>query len=261
MGTKDLYFSWLDFILDKPRIPQTISTSYGINENRCSRGYVVQACNLFAQLGVRGVSVLFSSGDNGVGEGNCVTDGMVQFVPLFPATYTCGVFLQLGVVHKCGSRTLTTSLRFGRSLGHRHRRNDGLRAGDCSGFLRRRLLGLLSARPSYQEQAMSPGGPPSSGSSATSIKAFTSAFASVTCSNLFVSYLVLGTALLAAPSPTLPPRLPVSWFSSMAMENWWTTQAVRRLCVSPSSLLSESSILEHPTDCQFTGCGGHNLAA
>ncbi len=177
LGTKDWYFSWLDFILDKPRIPQTISTSYGINENRCSRGYVVQVCNLFAQLGVRSVSVLFSSGDNGVGEGNCVTDSMVLFVPLFPATCTCGVFLRLGVVHKCGSRTLTTSPRFGRSLGHRRQRNDGLRAGDCSGFLRRRLLGLLSAHPSYQEQAVSPGGPPSS---ATGIRAFTSAFASVT---------------------------------------------------------------------------------
>ena len=33
-----------------------------------------RACNLFAQLGVRGASVMFSSGDGGVGAGTCQTN-------------------------------------------------------------------------------------------------------------------------------------------------------------------------------------------
>ncbi|KAF8267952.1 subtilisin-like protein [Lactarius quietus] len=86
-GTDDWYISWLRYILRQSNIPQTISTSYSIDENTCSKEYVVAVCRLFAQLGARGVSILFSTGDHGVGEGNCVTsDGSVQFSPAFPAT-------------------------------------------------------------------------------------------------------------------------------------------------------------------------------
>lgn len=49
--------------------------------------YARSVCNLFAQLGSRGVSVLFSSGDSGVG-GACITnDGSnrIHFPPQFPA--------------------------------------------------------------------------------------------------------------------------------------------------------------------------------
>ncbi len=60
-------------------------------------------CDLFAQLGARGVSVLVATGDNGVGQGNCKTnDGSVRFIPSYPATCMCGVFLPLGVVHSAG---------------------------------------------------------------------------------------------------------------------------------------------------------------
>ncbi|KAF8267951.1 subtilisin-like protein [Lactarius quietus] len=86
-GTDDWYISWLRYILRQSSIPQTISTSYSIDENTCSKEYAVVVCRLFAQLGARGVSILFSTGDHGVGEGNCVTsDGSVQFSPAFPAT-------------------------------------------------------------------------------------------------------------------------------------------------------------------------------
>ena len=45
-----------------------------------------------AQLGTRGVTVLLATGDFGVGEGDCKDDsGKVQFLPMFPATCTCGV--------------------------------------------------------------------------------------------------------------------------------------------------------------------------
>ena len=51
--------------------------------------YATEVCNLFAQLGARGSSIMFSSGDDGVGEGNCLTnDGTntKRFQPNFPAS-------------------------------------------------------------------------------------------------------------------------------------------------------------------------------
>lgn len=46
-----------------------------------------QTCSLFAQLGARGVSVLFSSGDTGVGSACQTNDGKntTRFLPIFPA--------------------------------------------------------------------------------------------------------------------------------------------------------------------------------
>lgn len=51
--------------------------------------YAVNVCNLFAQLGARGSSIMFSSGDDGVGAGNCQNnDGTTtkRFQPNFPAS-------------------------------------------------------------------------------------------------------------------------------------------------------------------------------
>lgn len=44
-------------------------------------------CSLFAQLGARGVSVIFSSGDTGVGSACQTNDGKntTRFLPIFPA--------------------------------------------------------------------------------------------------------------------------------------------------------------------------------
>lgn len=48
--------------------------------------YALKVCNLFMQLGARGVSVIFSSGDSGPGN-SCVrnTDNATFFNPTFPA--------------------------------------------------------------------------------------------------------------------------------------------------------------------------------
>ena len=53
------------------------------------RDYAIHVCNLFAQLGARGSSVLFPSGDYGVGIGTCKTnDGrnVTRFQPEFPSS-------------------------------------------------------------------------------------------------------------------------------------------------------------------------------
>ena len=53
------------------------------------QSYAQAACSGFAQLGARGISVIFSSGDDGVGpDGACFSnDGKntTQFLPAFPA--------------------------------------------------------------------------------------------------------------------------------------------------------------------------------
>ncbi|KAH9035171.1 subtilisin-like protein [Lactarius deliciosus] len=87
----DGFINWLDYVLGLWVVPQTISTPYSMPEYTIPLDYATYVCNLFAQLGVRGVSVLFSSGNEGVGHGNCLTqDGSgnlrVQFLPTFPST-------------------------------------------------------------------------------------------------------------------------------------------------------------------------------
>ena len=101
LGEDDAYISWLYFILDQTDIPQTISTSYATFEKNYPPDHAMTLCDLFARLGTRGVSVLFSAGDYGVGEGDCKTaDGNVRFRPTFSASCTCDVFLCLQAVHE-----------------------------------------------------------------------------------------------------------------------------------------------------------------
>ncbi|KZT44218.1 subtilisin-like protein [Sistotremastrum suecicum HHB10207 ss-3] len=83
------YMTWLNFILAQKDIPHAFTTSYGGDEQTFPKDFAVRVCNQFAQLGARGGSVMFSSGDGGVGAGTCQTnDGTNRtiFQPVFPAT-------------------------------------------------------------------------------------------------------------------------------------------------------------------------------
>lgn len=84
------YLDWLTYVLaqDDKDLPHTISTSYGENEQSVPLPYRTKVCEMFGQLGARGVSVIFSSGDTGPGS-NCQTnDGKntTRFQPVFPAS-------------------------------------------------------------------------------------------------------------------------------------------------------------------------------
>ncbi|KAH9010173.1 subtilisin-like protein [Lactarius deliciosus] len=82
----DQWLESLNYLLRKTVIPQTISISYGAYERYVPREYTRALCILFAQLGARGVSVLLSTGDDGVGE-NCKDEfGNVRFANSFPAS-------------------------------------------------------------------------------------------------------------------------------------------------------------------------------
>ena len=82
------YLEFLTYMLAQPdtALPQTLSTSYGEEEQSVPPDFALKICNMFMQLGARGVSVLFSSGDSGPGH-TCrrMSDGKPYFQPSFPA--------------------------------------------------------------------------------------------------------------------------------------------------------------------------------
>jgi tripeptidyl-peptidase-1 len=120
----DPYLHWLVYMFDQKSVPQTISTSYHSNETDVPLDYAKAICELFARLGARGVSLLFSTGNDGVGHGNCLVESgpqksEVRFLPQFPASCMYGVLLPCSkAVHRCRYKLLTTPRRFRRSMGH-----------------------------------------------------------------------------------------------------------------------------------------------
>ncbi|KAK3345588.1 peptidase S8/S53 domain-containing protein [Neurospora tetraspora] len=82
---------YLDFFqyllsLSNSELPQTLSTSYGEEEQSVPREYAEKVCSMIGQLGARGVSVIFSSGDSGPGNACIRNDGTnsTYFEPTFP---------------------------------------------------------------------------------------------------------------------------------------------------------------------------------
>lgn len=88
--TNEPYLTWLTYVLAQDTLPQVISTSYGDDEQSVPYSYAKRACDSFKQLGARGISVLFSSGDAGVGSnGTCFSNAnstKAMFIPEFPAS-------------------------------------------------------------------------------------------------------------------------------------------------------------------------------
>ncbi|KXT15951.1 hypothetical protein AC579_1427 [Pseudocercospora musae] len=89
-NTNEPYLTWLDYVLKQVNLPYVISTSYGDDEQTVPLNYAQRVCAEFAQLGARGITLLVSSGDSGVGApGTCVSnDGKntTKFLPAFPAS-------------------------------------------------------------------------------------------------------------------------------------------------------------------------------
>ncbi|KAI0206139.1 subtilisin-like protein [Astrocystis sublimbata] len=88
-NSNEPYLELLTYLLRQPnsKLPHTITTSYGEDEQSVPKEYVKKVCTLFGQLGARGVSVLFSSGDTGPGSGCQTNDGKntTRLLPIFPA--------------------------------------------------------------------------------------------------------------------------------------------------------------------------------
>ncbi|KAH8647912.1 peptidase S8/S53 domain-containing protein [Xylariales sp. PMI_506] len=82
------YLEFLQHLLQLPTsdLPQTISISYSDTEQSVPESYAHTVCDMFGLLGLRGVSVLVSSGDYGPGSGCETNDGTnrTRFTPTFP---------------------------------------------------------------------------------------------------------------------------------------------------------------------------------
>ncbi|KAJ4351604.1 uncharacterized protein N0V89_006947 [Didymosphaeria variabile] len=85
-NTNEPYLEFLNYLIALPAasLPNTLSISYGDDETTVPLSYATNACNLFSQLGARGVSILISSGDSGVGS-TCKVNGKTSFTTAFPA--------------------------------------------------------------------------------------------------------------------------------------------------------------------------------
>ncbi|OAL52778.1 tripeptidyl-peptidase 1 precursor [Pyrenochaeta sp. DS3sAY3a] len=89
-NTNEPYLAWVNWLLQQKSIPKVISTSYGEPEQTIPRSYAERVCKQFAQVGARGTTMFFSSGDRGLGgTDTCYTnDGKktYKFQPDFPTS-------------------------------------------------------------------------------------------------------------------------------------------------------------------------------
>jgi tripeptidyl-peptidase-1 len=89
-NSNEPYLDWLNYMLSQndEDLPHTVSVSYSEAEQTVPQSYRQKVCEMLGQLGARGVSLIFATGDNGPG-GSCQTnDGrnVTRFQPNFPAT-------------------------------------------------------------------------------------------------------------------------------------------------------------------------------
>jgi tripeptidyl-peptidase-1 len=147
------YLAWVTYALKQKNIPQVISTSYGDDEQTVPIAYAKRVCSDFAQLGARGVTLLFGSGDGGAGDiaGNdgsvCISnDGKntTKFIASFPAS--CPYVTTVGATQ--GFQPETAAYRPANSLGPDGKLHGFYASG--SGFSE------YFSRPSYQDKAVKP---------------------------------------------------------------------------------------------------------
>ncbi|POS79138.1 tripeptidyl-peptidase 1 [Diaporthe helianthi] len=89
VNSNEPFVEFLDYLLtEADPLPNTLSISYSEVQSTVPDSYAQHVCDLFSQLGARGVSVLVASGDSGVGAPeDCTTNaGGKQFMTTFPAS-------------------------------------------------------------------------------------------------------------------------------------------------------------------------------
>ncbi|KAI0866808.1 peptidase S8/S53 domain-containing protein [Xylaria cubensis] len=85
-NTNEPYLEYYSFLLNKTNeeLPQVISNSYGDDE----QSYAKRVCDMIGMLGLRGITVIESTGDTGTGAACLSNDGKkrLEFTPGFPAS-------------------------------------------------------------------------------------------------------------------------------------------------------------------------------
>jgi len=78
------FLQWLIDVGNDQTAPWLFSVSYGDDEDTVDEGYAVRIGVEFQKAGVRGISILFASGDGGVAGSQ--GDACTVFIPTFPAS-------------------------------------------------------------------------------------------------------------------------------------------------------------------------------
>ncbi|KAF8516725.1 family S53 protease-like protein [Hysterangium stoloniferum] len=73
----------VNILLSEVSPPQVLSTDFGLNEPDITASIANSLCNAYMQLGARGVSLIFASGDGGVAGEQSQT--CTTFIPTFPS--------------------------------------------------------------------------------------------------------------------------------------------------------------------------------
>lgn len=92
-NSNEPYLEYYEYLLNQTNaaLPQVISNSYGDDEQTVPPDYAKRVCNLIGMMGLRGITVLESSGDTGTGAPCISNDGKnhAEFTPAFPGTCPC----------------------------------------------------------------------------------------------------------------------------------------------------------------------------
>ncbi|TFK89462.1 family S53 protease-like protein [Polyporus arcularius HHB13444] len=77
------FLDQINFLLGESNPPQVLTTSYGFDEPDLPTSVANSLCNAYMQLGARGTSILFASGDGGVSGSQ--SQRCTTFIPTFPS--------------------------------------------------------------------------------------------------------------------------------------------------------------------------------
>ncbi|OSD03903.1 family S53 protease [Trametes coccinea BRFM310] len=91
----------INTLLGESAPPQVLSTSYGFDEPDLPTSIANNLCNAYMQLGARGTSILFSSGDGGVSGSQ--SQSCTTFIPTFPSG--CPFVTSVGATTGIGPET------------------------------------------------------------------------------------------------------------------------------------------------------------
>ncbi|KAK0478663.1 family S53 protease-like protein [Armillaria luteobubalina] len=113
----DGFLDVANFLNGEVSPPQVLTTSYGFDETDIPASVAIRLCNAYMTLGARGVSVIFSSGDGGVG-GSQSGESCTNFIPTFPggcpyetsASFSSGGFSNIFARPSYQASTVTTYL-------------------------------------------------------------------------------------------------------------------------------------------------------
>lgn len=84
--TYDRFVTFLQELITNKTVPSVVSFSESMPEDMMDSAYAKRLCNMMAQVGTRGVSLLFSSGDNGPNGDTPSGTHKAIFEPEFPAS-------------------------------------------------------------------------------------------------------------------------------------------------------------------------------